>query len=70
MRVGYNRAYRILHNIPRFMSANESLVAAEIPTFQALIRRNVYGFVQRCLKSPNNWLESHDFKQFLFVQVV
>ena len=58
IRVGYNDAYRILHSIPRFMSANEGLVAAEIPTFQALIRRNVYGFVQRCLKSPNNWIKS------------
>ena len=57
IRVGYNDAYRILHSIPRFMSANEGLVAAEIPTFQALIRRNVYGFVQRCLKSPNNWIK-------------
>ena len=38
MRFGYNDAYRILHSIPRFMSANEGLVAAEIPTFQALIR--------------------------------
>ena len=56
--VGYNNAYRILHSIPRFMSANEGLVAAEIPTFEALIRRNVYGFVQRCLKSPNNWIKS------------
>ena len=58
IRVGYNDAYRILHSIPRFMSANEGLVAAEIPTFQALIRRNIYGFVQRCLKSPNNWIKS------------
>ena len=58
IRVGYNDAYRILHSIPHLMSANEGLVAAEIPTFQALIRRNVYGFVQRCLKSPNNWIKS------------
>ena len=58
IRVGYNDAYRILHSIPRFMSANEGLVAAEIPTFQALIRRNVHGFVQKCLKSPNNWIKS------------
>ena len=56
--VGYNDAYRILHSIPRFMSANESLVVAEIPTFQALIRKNVCGFVQRRLKSPNNWIKS------------
>ena len=45
IRVGYNDAYRVLHGIPRFMSTKEGLVAAEIPTFQALIRRNVYGFV-------------------------
>ena len=58
MHVRYNDAYRILHNILRFMSTNLSLVAAEIPIFQALIRRNVYKFVQRCLKSPNNWIKS------------
>ena len=29
--------YRILHSIPRFMSVNEGLIAAEIPIFQALI---------------------------------
>ena len=59
IRVGYNDAYRILHRIPRFMSANKGLVAAENPTFQEiLIRRNVYGFGQRCLKSPNNWIRS------------
>ena len=52
------------------MRANEGLAAAEIPTFQALIRRNVYGFVQRCLKSPNNWIKSYEFGQFQFVQVV
>ena len=40
------------------MSVNEGLVAAAIPTFQALIRRNVYGFVQRCLKFRNNWIKS------------
>ena len=57
MRAGCNDAYRIVHNIPRFMSASESLVAAEIPTFRALIRRNVDGFVQRWLKSPNNWIK-------------
>ena len=49
---------RVLHGIPRFMSAKEGLVTAEIPTFQALIHRNVYGFEQRCLKSPNNWINS------------
>ena len=53
------------------MSASEGLVAAEIPTFQALVRRNVNGFVQRCLKSRNNWMKSlHKFEQFLFVQVL
>ena len=40
------------------MSANEGLVAAAIPTFQELIRRNVNRFVQRCLKFRNNWIKS------------
>ena len=54
---------------PRFTSTNEGPVASEIPTFLALICRNIYGFVQRCLKSPNNWIVSYEFEQFLFVQV-
>ena len=41
VRIGYNYTDRILHNIPRFTSASEGRVAAEIPTFQAFIRRNV-----------------------------
>ena len=53
------------------MSAKEGLIAAEIPTFQALISRNVYGFVQRCLKSPNNLDKvSYEFEEFQFVQVL
>ena len=32
------------------------VTAAEIPTFRVLICRNVYGFVQRCLTSRNNWI--------------
>ena len=44
MRIGYNYTDWILHNIPRFISACEGLVAAGIPTFQAFIRRNAYGF--------------------------
>ena len=43
MRISYNDAYRLLHNIPRFISANEDLIVAEFSTFQALIRRYVYG---------------------------
>ena len=34
---------RSLHNIHGFIGTNVSLVAAEIPKFQALIRKIVYG---------------------------
>ena len=34
IRVGCSHANRILHNIPRFVSVNEGLVDAKIPTFQ------------------------------------
>ena len=50
MRVGYNDTHKILQNTPCFMSFNEGLVAAEIPTFQALN-------LQKCLRICAKMLE-------------
>ena len=43
----HNYAYRILHGIPRWVSAREAQVANHIYTFDALLRKNAYSFVER-----------------------
>ena len=46
-------AYRILHGIPRWVSAREAQVVNHISTFDALLRKNAYSFVERCRFSKN-----------------
>ena len=48
VRITYNNAYRILHGIPRWVSAREAQVVNHIYTFDALLRKNAYSFVERC----------------------
>ena len=51
--VAYNDCYRMLHNLPRYTSAREFQVINHIPTFEALLRKTVYNFINRCLNSSN-----------------
>ena len=53
VRITYNNAYRILQNIPRWVSAREAQVDNHIYTFDALLRKNAYSFVERCRFSKN-----------------
>ena len=55
IRVAYNDCYRMLHNLPinRYTSARELQVINYIPTFEALLRKNLYNFINRCLNSSN-----------------
>ena len=50
LRVAYNDSYRILHNLPRSSSARAH-VQSNILTFDALIRKYIFSFISRCLKS-------------------
>lgn len=58
LRVAYNDAFRILHGLPRYYSAGEYQVQYNIPTFYALLRKNMYRFVQRCYTSANTWISA------------
>ena len=48
VRITYNNAYKILHGIPRWVSAREAQVVNQIYTFDALLRKNANSFVERC----------------------
>ena len=53
IRVAYNDCYRMLHNLPRYTSAHELQVINHTPTFEALLRKTLYNFINRCLNSSN-----------------
>ena len=58
LRVAYNNAFRIIHRIPRNVSARHQQVIDGIVTFDALIRKNLFSFVQRCTASSNQCLKA------------
>ena len=53
IRVAYNDCYRMLHNLPRYTSTREFQVINHIPTFEALLRKTLYNFINCCLNFSN-----------------
>jgi len=58
MRVGYNFGCRALYNLPWRASVNSHQVQCNIPTFEALLHKYKYLFLERCRKSNNVWLRA------------
>ena len=58
LRVAYNDSYRILHNLPRYVSARECQVSAHVTTFSALIRKSFFSFVSRCFHFENKLISA------------
>jgi len=58
LRVAYNDAFRILHGLSRYFSAREIQVQYGIDTFFALLKKNMYNFIERCYSSANVWIVS------------
>lgn len=56
LRVAFNDAYRLVHHIPRWISVRENMVSNDITTFEAVLRKSMYSFVQRCYNSSNSWI--------------
>ena len=50
--------YRILHHIPRCVGARNHQVQSNIDTFDALIRKYIFSFTNRCINSQNIFLMS------------
>ena len=51
--VAYNDSYKIFHHIPRYVSAHNYQVQSHIETFDALIRKDIFSFINRCINSQN-----------------
>ena len=58
LKVAFNDAYRILHGMPRYHNARESQIKCNIDSFFALLRKNIYNFIERCHVSANLWFET------------
>jgi len=58
LRVAYNFGCRALCNLPWRASVSSHRVQCNIPTFEALLRKYTYLFLERCRKSNNVWLRA------------
>jgi len=56
LRVAYNFGCKILYNLPCRVSVSSHQIQCNIPTFEALIRKYKYLFLERCRKPNNVWL--------------
>jgi len=58
LRMAYNFGYRALYNLPWRTSVGSHQVQCNIPTFEALLLKYMYLFLERCRKSNNIWLHA------------
>ena len=58
LRVAYNFGCRALYNLPWRASISSHQVQCNIPIFEALLRKHIYLFLERCRKSNNVWLRA------------
>ena len=58
LRVAYNFGCRALCNLSWRASVSNHQVQCNIPTFEALLRKYKYLFLERCRKSNNAWLRA------------
>ena len=58
LRVAYNDSFRLIHGLKRNVSARELEVKANILTFDALQRKLIYRFIERCCLSSNVYVNS------------
>jgi len=56
--VAYDFECRALYNLPWRASVSTHQVQCSIPTFEALLRKYKYLFLERCRKSNNIWLHA------------
>ena len=53
LKVAYNDSYRMLHGLPRNTSARELQIQDDIVTFDALLCKSIFHFIDRFRKSNN-----------------
>jgi len=66
LRTAYNNAYRIMHYIPRNESIHPHQVSHCVTTFDALLRNNIYRFLQCCASSTNFFMLFTNLRFSLF----
>ena len=66
LRVAYNDSFRLIHGIKRNVSATELQVKANIPTFDALQRKLIYRFIERCCLSSNVYVNYTVYSNFFY----
>ena len=65
-RVAYNDSFRLIHGLKRNVSAREQQVKANIPTFDALQRKLIYRFIERCCHSSNVYVNYTVYSNFFY----
>ena len=58
LRVAYNNSFRLIHGLKRNVSARELQVKANISTFDALQRKLINRFIERCCLSINVYVNT------------
>jgi len=56
LRVEYNNAYRVFHNLSRKIHINEIMVNNYLSTFHSMMRNFSANFVRRCVLSSNAYI--------------
>jgi len=60
LRVAYNFGCAALYNLPWRAGVSTHQVQCNIPTFEALLRKYTYLFLERCRKPNNIWFTLRD----------
>ena len=66
LRVAYNDSFLLIHGLKRNVSARELQVKANIPTFDALQRKLIYRFIERCCLSSNVYVNYTVYSNFFY----
>ena len=53
LRVAFNNAYRKIFGLPKRSSASTMYATHNICNFETMLRKNIYGFMQRLTHSTN-----------------
>ena len=68
IRVACNNAYRIIFGLPKQSSASAMYAAHNICNFETMLRKNIYGFMQRMDHSTNTILVIRNLYQSWIVR--
>ena len=66
LQVAYNDSFRLIQGLKRNVSARELQVKANIPTFDALQRKLIYRFIERCCLSSNVCVNYTVYSNFFY----